>query len=66
MKWGIPNHILGDIDKAKFIVGLLNPRTHMKKEESEACNTVGEYIEQEIEIEKKRKQKFYFYFKRSV
>lgn len=60
MKWGIPNHILGDIDKAKFIVGLLNPRTHMKKEESEACNTVGEYIEQEIEIEKKENKNFTF------
>ncbi|WP_145382610.1 hypothetical protein [Staphylococcus epidermidis] len=44
MKWGIPNHILGDIDKAKFIIGLLNPGTNMKKEESESCNTVGDYI----------------------
>ena len=23
MKWGIHNHILGDIDKAKFIIGYL-------------------------------------------
>lgn len=60
MKWGIPNHILGDIDKSKFIIGLLNPGTHMKKEESEACNTVGEYIEHEIEIEKKENQNFSF------
>lgn len=60
MKWGIPNHILGDIDKSKFIIGLLNPGTHMKEEESEACNTVGEYIEQEIEIEKKENKNFSF------
>ncbi len=58
MKWGIPNHILGDIDKAKFIIGLLNPRTHMEREEYEDCDTVGEYIENEINIEKKENQSF--------
>ncbi|EEQ80971.1 hypothetical protein [Staphylococcus warneri] len=50
--WGIPNHILGDIDNAKFIVGLFNPGTHMTAEQSEQCSTVGEYIQKEIEIEK--------------
>lgn len=51
MKWGIPNHILGDIDKAKFIIGLLNPGTNMGKKESEACNTVGDYIKNEMNKE---------------
>ncbi|MGK9289035.1 hypothetical protein [Staphylococcus warneri] len=53
MKWGIPNHILGDIDKAKFIIGLINPGTHMEKSDSENCNTVGEYIVKEKDKEKK-------------
>ncbi|MBI5973644.1 hypothetical protein [Staphylococcus caledonicus] len=53
IRWGIPNHILGDIDNAKFIVGLLNPRTHMKTKDSNDCETVGEYIQEEFAIEKK-------------
>lgn len=55
--WGIPNHILGDIDKAKVIVGLLNPGTHMKSEESQNCDTVGEYIKQEVKIERNTSRK---------
>lgn len=55
--WGIPNHILGDIDNAKVIVGLLNPGTHMKSEESKNCDTVGEYIKQEVKIEQNTSRK---------
>lgn len=49
--WGVPNHILGDIDKAKVIVGLLNPGTHMESEVSEKCETVGDYIKNEMNKE---------------
>ncbi|CAM3109578.1 hypothetical protein [Staphylococcus argensis] len=45
LRWGIPNHVLGDIDKAKVVIGLLNPRT--QTEESKNCDTVGEYIRKE-------------------
>lgn len=51
MKWGIPNHILGDIDKAKFIIGLLNPRTNMTKKDAKKCETVGDYIKNEMNKE---------------
>ena len=54
MKWGIPNHILGDIDNSKFIIGLLNPGINMKQDEAENCNNVGEYIKKELKSEKKR------------
>ncbi len=50
--WGIPNHILGDIDNSKFIIGLFNPGTHMNKTTSEECSTVGEYIQSEVSLEK--------------
>ncbi|MFV5937971.1 hypothetical protein ACLIJS_07810 [Mammaliicoccus sciuri] len=50
--WGIPNHILGDIDNAKVIIGLFNPGTHMNESSSEKCSTVGEYIQNEVSIEK--------------
>lgn len=55
--WGVPNHILGDIDKAKVIVGLLNPGTHMESEVSEKCDTVGKYIKEEVKIEKNSSRK---------
>lgn len=51
LKWGIPNHILGDIDKAKFIIGLLNPGTNMTKEDAKKCETVGTYIKNEMNEE---------------
>ncbi|SCT09251.1 hypothetical protein [Staphylococcus caeli] len=52
VNWGIPNHILGDIDNSNFIIGLFNPGTNMKKNISEKCNTVGKYIITEREFEK--------------
>lgn len=51
MKWGIPNHILGDIDKAKFIIGLLNPGTNMIEKDAKKCETVGDYIKNEMNKE---------------
>lgn len=51
MKWGIPNHILGDIDKAKFIIGLLNPGTNMTEKDAKKCETVGDYIKNEMNKE---------------
>ena len=51
LKWGIPNHILGDIDKAKFIIGLLNPGTNMTKKDANKCETVGTYIKNEMNEE---------------
>ncbi|MCC3738096.1 hypothetical protein [Staphylococcus hominis] len=51
LKWGIPNHILGDIDKAKFIIGLLNPGTNMIKKDANKCETVGTYIKNEMNEE---------------
>lgn len=51
LKWGIPNHILGDIDKAKFIIGLLNPGTNMTKADAKKCETVGDYIKNEMNKE---------------
>ncbi|HBI0959558.1 TPA: hypothetical protein ACYS2D_001813 [Staphylococcus aureus] len=60
MKWGIPNHILGDIDNSKFIIGLLNPGINMKQDEAENCNTVGEYIEKELKSEKKELKEISF------
>lgn len=51
MKWGIPNHILGDIDKAKFIIGLLNPGINMTKKDAEKCETIGTYIKNEMNEE---------------
>lgn len=58
--WGIPNHILGDIDNAKFIVGLFNPGTHMDTEKSKKCETVGDYIKKEVKIEKKEVERVDF------
>lgn len=51
LKWGIPNHILGDIDKAKFIIGLLNPGTNMTEKDANKCETVGTYIKSEMNEE---------------
>ena len=53
---GIPNHILGDIDNSKFIIGLLNPGINMKQDEAENCNTVGEYIEKNLKVKKELKE----------
>lgn len=58
--WGIPNHVLGDIGKAKVIVGLLNPGTHMKSQASEKCDTVGKYIKEEVKIEQNSSMKVHF------
>lgn len=51
VRWGIPNQILGDIEKAKFIFGLYNPGTHMKNEESNECANIKEYVDRETEKE---------------
>lgn len=51
LNWGIPNHILGDIDKAKFIIGLLNPGTNMTEKDAKKCETVGDYIKNEMNKE---------------
>ena len=51
LNWGIPNHILGDIDKAKFIIGLLNPGTNMTEKDANKCETVGTYIKNEMNEE---------------
>lgn len=51
IKWGVPNHILGDIDKAKFIIGLINPGINMTKKDAEKCETIGTYIKNEMNEE---------------
>ncbi|EHJ07582.1 hypothetical protein [Staphylococcus simiae] len=51
-KWGIPNHVLGDVDNTEVIIGLFNPGTHMDTDASESCNTVREYIQGEVNKEK--------------
>lgn len=59
LHWGVPNHVLGDIDNAKVIIGLLNPRTQTK--ESKNCDTVGEYIREERKNESNEDESNEFY-----
>ncbi|AMY05964.1 hypothetical protein CD149_07055 [Staphylococcus condimenti] len=50
-QWGIPNQILGDIEKAKFIFGLYNPGTQMKNNEANKTTNVEDYVNKEKEAE---------------
>lgn len=54
--WGIPNHVLGDIDKAKVVVGLLNPGTLITDEEAKEYTTIRGYIKEELERENSNNQ----------
>ncbi len=47
VRWGIPNQVLGDIEKAKFIFGLYNPGTQMKTGIGNKCKNINEYVEEE-------------------
>lgn len=44
VRWGIPNQIIGDIEKAKFVIGLLNPGTQIETEASNQCGNITEYV----------------------
>lgn len=52
VRWGIPNQILGDIDKAKFIFGLFNPGTQMRTGIGNECKDITEYVEEEKKEER--------------
>lgn len=44
LRWGIPNQIIGDIEKAKFVFGLLNPGTQISTKAGNQCDNITEYV----------------------
>lgn len=64
--WGIPNHILGDIDNAKVIIGLFNPGTHMNESSSEKCSTVGNIFKMKYLLKKVLYQELSLILKKSM
>lgn len=46
--WGIPNQVLGNLENAKIIIGLFNPKSHMSNSQANKCLSVNEYIKNEL------------------
>lgn len=44
IRWGIPNQIIGDIEKAKFVIGLINPGTQISTLAGNQCDNITEYV----------------------
>lgn len=46
--WGIPNQVLGNLENAKIIIGLFNPKSHMSNSQANKCLSVNNYIKNEL------------------